>query len=129
MFRKSVLFNVISVTQPEPDKIEDKIEQLPTYRPSRRPNRPKSSPSQQKYPGNYENSYPKSENSKIPYNFKYQVVNDVGSGNFNHEEVSDGDETQGRYDVQTSGFESRTIYSVVPGSGFNSETSYTIFSE
>jgi len=76
------------------------------------------------------NTYPRPPtnhgNKRRPYNFKYKVENPDKSGHFQHEEVSNGDETQGRYDIARPGFESRTIYSVAKGSGFNAETSYSI---
>ena len=61
---------------------------------------------------------------KRPYSFKYVVP----EGKYQHEEISDTKETQGLYEIETSGFESRTVYSVNQGSGFNSQSSYSIIS-
>ena len=61
---------------------------------------------------------------KRPYSFKYVVP----EGKYQHEEISDTKETQGHYEIETSGFESRTVYSVNQGSGFNSQSSYSIVS-
>ena len=60
-----------------------------------------------------------------PYNYKYDVQNEA---EFNHEEVSSGNRTQGAFVIQSSDVEFKTTYSVVPGSGFQAMTSYSIVS-
>lgn len=66
---------------------------------------------------------------KKPYKFKYNVETEDKGGEFNHKEISDGDKTEGQFEMKTSDVKYKTIYSVVPGSGFQAMTSYSIFSD
>ena len=65
---------------------------------------------------------------KKPYKFKYNVETEE-EGEFNHKEISDGDKTEGQFEMKTSDVKYKTTYSVVPGSGFQAMTSYSIFSD
>lgn len=80
---------------------------------SRRPHHLKIS-KVKKHPENYQS-----------YNYKYDVENEA---EFNHEEVSSGNRTQGAFGMHSSDVEFNTTYSVLPGSGFQAITSYSIVS-
>jgi len=61
--------------------------------------------------------------SKAKGHYRYSVNN----GPFGAKEEFDGIETQGQYNINRSGFFHKTIYSVTPDSGFQAESSYSIF--
>ena len=72
---------------------------------------------------NYSNlEYAEETYEKRPYSFKYVVP----EGKFEHEEASDTKEVKGRYDIETAGFDSETVYSVKQGSGLIAQSSYSI---
>ena len=56
----------------------------------------------------------------------HQYHYELDNGTFSKKELSNGQGTQGEYDIKRSGFSSRTVYSVIDGSGFQSESSYSI---
>ena len=62
--------------------------------------------------------------SKAKGHYRYSVDN----GPFGAKEEFDGIETQGQYNINRSGFFHKTIYSVTSDSGFQSDSSYSIFS-
>ena len=59
---------------------------------------------------------------KKPYSFKYEVP----EGKYEHEEISDTKKVEGHYDIETSEFNAKTVYSVKQGSGFSAQSSYSI---
>ena len=59
---------------------------------------------------------------KEPYSFKYEVP----EGKYEHEEISDTKKVEGHYDIETSEFNAKTVYSVKQGSGFSAQSSYSI---
>ena len=73
-------------------------------------------------PNHSNTEYTEETYEKRPYSFKYVVP----EGKFEHEEASDTKEVKGRYDIETAGFDSETIYSVKQGSGLIAQSSYSI---
>ena len=62
-----------------------------------------------------------------PYNYRYGVQSDVKDAAYKHEEFSNGNgNTKGQYSLNIPGFTSKVVYSVIPGLGFTSNTSYSI---
>ena len=64
------------------------------------------------------------QDSKIKGHYKYSLDN----GPFGAREEFDGMETLGQYNINRSGFFHKTIYSVTPDSGFQADSTYSIFS-
>ena len=57
-------------------------------------------------------------------NYQYSLDND---GSIEAKEAFDGRQTQGQYKINRSGFLHKTFYSVTPDSGFQADSSYSIF--
>ena len=104
----------VSVKSTKPTLLEHKVKAKPVARLVRKAKRTmKNHPQPQPSP-------PQDEKSGRHYHYE------LDNGSFSKKELSNGMETQGRYDIKRAGFSSRTVYSVTDGSGFQSESSYSI---
>ena len=98
----------VSVQTTKSTLLEHKAKSKPIARLVRKAKRPLKSP-----------LVPKVDAS---HRYHYELDNGV----YRQKELSDGVETQGQFEVQRSGFSSKTVYSVIDGSGFQSESTYSI---